>query len=205
MSSIRYELSCVLLERVQLWRSPGRGNDYALQYSCLKNPMFRGDWWATVHRITKSQTWLSQTRVRHDCTHTQSLEPSSQKKGLISTACHSHWLNTMLLFCSQSQWWNVFSLHLCCPWWMKSRPLVKLFSYWNYPQEFNRIWNSNSLLSLNNIFNVIYAHSVIFKFCISRITSHSFFPKHNVFFSDFSYIMDLFFFFNTWSYPPLCT
>ena len=29
-------------------------------------------------------------RVRHDCTHMQNLEPSSQKKGLISTACHSH-------------------------------------------------------------------------------------------------------------------
>ena len=30
-----------------------------LQYSCLENPMDRGAWWATVHRVTKSQTWLS--------------------------------------------------------------------------------------------------------------------------------------------------
>ena len=27
-----------------------------LQYSCLKNPMDRRAWWATVHRVTKSQT-----------------------------------------------------------------------------------------------------------------------------------------------------
>ena len=27
--------------------------------SCLENPMDRGVWWATVHGITKSWTWLS--------------------------------------------------------------------------------------------------------------------------------------------------
>jgi len=27
-------------------RSPGEGNDYPLQYSCLENPMDRGAWWA---------------------------------------------------------------------------------------------------------------------------------------------------------------
>ena len=29
-----------------------------LQYSCLENPMDRGAWWATVHGVAKSQTWL---------------------------------------------------------------------------------------------------------------------------------------------------
>ena len=29
------------------------------QYSCLENPMEKGAWWATAHRITKSQTWLN--------------------------------------------------------------------------------------------------------------------------------------------------
>ena len=41
-----------------LRRSPGEGNGNPLQYSCLKNLMDRGAWQATVHRITKSQTWL---------------------------------------------------------------------------------------------------------------------------------------------------
>ena len=39
-----------------LGRSPGRGHSNPLQYSCLENPMERGAWQATVHRVTKSQT-----------------------------------------------------------------------------------------------------------------------------------------------------
>ena len=27
-------------------------------YSCLENPLDRGAWWATVHRVGKSQTQL---------------------------------------------------------------------------------------------------------------------------------------------------
>ena len=39
-------------------RSPGGGHGNPLQYSCLENPMERGAWLATVHRVTKSQTQL---------------------------------------------------------------------------------------------------------------------------------------------------
>ena len=35
-------------------RSPGGGNDNALQYSCLENSMYRGAQWATVHGIARS-------------------------------------------------------------------------------------------------------------------------------------------------------
>ena len=42
-----------------LGRSPEEGNGNPLQYSCLGNPMDRGDWWATVHGVAKSQTQLS--------------------------------------------------------------------------------------------------------------------------------------------------
>ena len=34
-------------------------NGYPLQYSYLENPMNRGAWWAIVHGVTKSWTWLS--------------------------------------------------------------------------------------------------------------------------------------------------
>ena len=34
-------------------RFPGAGNVNPLQYSCLGNPTDRGDWQATVHRVTK--------------------------------------------------------------------------------------------------------------------------------------------------------
>ena len=37
-------------------RSSGGGKGNPLQYSCLENPMDRGAWWATVQRVTKSQT-----------------------------------------------------------------------------------------------------------------------------------------------------
>ena len=40
-----------------LGRSPGEGNGYPPQYSCLENSMDRGAWWATVHGLQ---------RVRHD-------------------------------------------------------------------------------------------------------------------------------------------
>ena len=34
-------------------RSPGEGNGYPLQYSCLEDPINRGVWRATVHRVAK--------------------------------------------------------------------------------------------------------------------------------------------------------
>ena len=44
--------------------SPGGVHGNSLQYSCLENPMDRGVWWPTVHRVAKSLTWLK-------CMHTQ--------------------------------------------------------------------------------------------------------------------------------------
>ena len=49
-----------------LGRSPGEGHGNPLQYSCLENPMDRGAWRATVHRVSKSQTQLKQLST---CTH----------------------------------------------------------------------------------------------------------------------------------------
>ena len=43
----------------------GEGHGNPLQYSCLENPMDRGPWWATVHRIIKSQTWLRQLSIQN--------------------------------------------------------------------------------------------------------------------------------------------
>ena len=37
-------------------RSPGEGHGNPLQDSSLENPMDRGAWRATIHRVTKSQT-----------------------------------------------------------------------------------------------------------------------------------------------------
>ena len=40
-------------------RSPGEGNSYPLQYSCLGNPMDRGAWRAAVDGVAKNQIQLS--------------------------------------------------------------------------------------------------------------------------------------------------
>ena len=37
-------------------RSPGEGNGKPLQYSCLENPVDRGAWQATNHKVTESDT-----------------------------------------------------------------------------------------------------------------------------------------------------
>ena len=41
----------------------GVGNGKPLEYSCLGNPMDRGVWWATVHRVTELDT------TGHEPTH----------------------------------------------------------------------------------------------------------------------------------------
>ena len=41
-----------------LGRSLGESHGNPPQYSCLENPIDRGAWWAIVHRVAKSQTWL---------------------------------------------------------------------------------------------------------------------------------------------------
>ena len=50
--NFKYMELCWILPR---WRG---GNDKPLQYSCLENPVDRGALWATVHEVSKSQTWL---------------------------------------------------------------------------------------------------------------------------------------------------
>ena len=43
----------------RLGRSPGEGNGYPLQYSCLENSMNRGAWQAIGHGVAKSQMQVS--------------------------------------------------------------------------------------------------------------------------------------------------
>ena len=48
-------------------RSPGRGHGNPLQYSCLEDPMDRGAWQATVHKVTNCQTRLRQLSMYAQC------------------------------------------------------------------------------------------------------------------------------------------
>ena len=49
------QLECFWLQVATL---PGEGNGTPLQCSCLETPMDWAAWWAAVHGVTKSQTWL---------------------------------------------------------------------------------------------------------------------------------------------------
>ena len=49
-------------------RSPVTRNGTPLQDSCLGNPMGKGAWRTTVHRVAKSQTWLKHLST-HACTY----------------------------------------------------------------------------------------------------------------------------------------
>ena len=54
-------------------RPSGIGNGNPLQYSCPEIPMNRGDWWATIHEVAKSETKLNNECVctrAHTCTCT---------------------------------------------------------------------------------------------------------------------------------------
>ena len=44
-------------------RSLTEGKATPVQYSCLKNPMDRGAWWATVHGAAKSRDMTEHTQV----------------------------------------------------------------------------------------------------------------------------------------------
>ena len=59
-SEVKYLSQCRRLKRCRFdpWigKIPGGGNGNLIQYSCLENPMDRGAWWDTVHRVAESDT-----------------------------------------------------------------------------------------------------------------------------------------------------
>ena len=44
-------------------RAAGGEHSNTLQYSCLENPMDRGTWWSTVHRVALSRTQLKRLSI----------------------------------------------------------------------------------------------------------------------------------------------
>ena len=51
--------------------SPGEGNGYPLQYSCLENPMDREAWWATVHGVQRVGSDSKDLAHTHHCPELQ--------------------------------------------------------------------------------------------------------------------------------------
>ena len=83
-------------------RSSGEGNGSPCQYSYLENPMDRGAWQGTAHRITKSRTWLERLNT-HVCVHglrypfsalgTVHAPQHAHLRARTHTHTHSYWSN----------------------------------------------------------------------------------------------------------------
>ena len=54
--SLGWRILCIMWNECNC---AGEGNSNSHQYSCLKNPMDEGAWYATVHGVMKSHAWLS--------------------------------------------------------------------------------------------------------------------------------------------------
>ena len=59
VGSVSKESTCNAGEAEDSSSNPGERHSNALQYSCFENPMQSGAWQATVHRVTKSQIYWS--------------------------------------------------------------------------------------------------------------------------------------------------
>ena len=80
-------------------KTPWKRKCSALQYSCLGSPMDRGAWWATVHRLAKSQTGLSYWAHRHGL-------PGLCKSAMASGWFKSLWTTRMLSNCGKNGPWK---------------------------------------------------------------------------------------------------
>ena len=90
-------------------RSPGGGNVYALQYSCLENPTDRGVWWATVHKVAKSWTGLKRlSTARQGRSRGKNEQQRNRKKllGVMEVFC-------LLLVCTAVKTHCTIDLNMC--------------------------------------------------------------------------------------------
>ena len=71
------------------------GTAVILHYSCLENPMDKGAWRATVHRVAQSWTWLKRLSTHARCSEHESIiicsSPCLQSFG-ICTQKWNHWI-----------------------------------------------------------------------------------------------------------------
>ena len=123
-----------------LGRSPGEGKGNPLQYSWLENPMDGGAWWATVHRVTKSQTRLSNFTFFHfHLLQYPGLENSMESMG--SQRVEHDWVT--------------FTWHQSCS---KNIRKVKIVSF------FTRIWNSCGLIYTGTWHHNLYLYYAVFMY-----------------------------------------
>ena len=122
-------------------RSPGEGNGTPLQYSCLENPMDRGVWWATVHRVQFSCPVMSDSLRPHEPQHARPPCPSPTpgvypNSCPLSRSCHPTISSSVAPFSSCPQSFPASGSFLmigCLHWVVKVLELrVQHQSFWEY-------------------------------------------------------------------------
>ena len=84
-------------------RSLGGGHGNPFQYSCLENPMDRGAWWTTVHKVTQSWTqlkWFSTQTHMHVHTHTWTHGRLTLRQRKYGNGCMSMRPTFIIIYCS---------------------------------------------------------------------------------------------------------
>ena len=114
---------CCQKRKVWNWGSlSGEGNGSPLQYSCLEHSTDRGTWQATVHGISKSQTWLSDSHTHKHMFLNQvvtgQLSPVALKSPL--------------------QAWAMAAM-------LKLQPSLSCETISSIPADMRRLWSSNPL------------------------------------------------------------
>ena len=157
-------------------QSPGEGNGNPLQYSCLKNSMERGAWWATVHTVSKSQTWLSM----HACIKKKNL--NHQREIDITELCESfkmnHWISVPILSTHPVAFWlsdswviyrvRTTDLLMCQKFWLIFFPQFLLFSssWWTIVLGVTKSWtqlNMHACSFLKHVNSVFWSMGVCTK------------------------------------------
>ena len=103
--------------------TPGEGNSYPPQYSCLENPIDRGAWWVTVHGFTQSWTWLKWLSTHS--THISLGVPKTWHNGISFASIKVGISELILSIASEVHYWACGSLHR-----LEYRGWEPLFCHW---------------------------------------------------------------------------
>ena len=163
----------------QWGRSPGVGNGNPLQCSCLKNPVDRGTWQATVYDVIKRQTQLSTYARARTHTHTRPRDLWKLNRTVVWTLrfplCREAVgiLMGSLMAQEQLSWesmfpcWGLCMMAAKCPVWLA---LWLLYSYPKLPSSSYR-WNTSATIwarHLHVFHKPLGLHSVLFPFWFSH-------------------------------------